>query len=71
MDIVERLRDRFVGWRENFDRDLKNEAADEIERLREQLKMSEQRFATLKEAYDKNRRRNIQLYGSKALGEKE
>ena len=35
MDIVERLRDRFVGWRENFDRDLKNEAADEIERLRE------------------------------------
>jgi hypothetical protein len=35
MDIVERLRDRFVGWRDNPDRDLKNEAADEIERLRE------------------------------------
>jgi len=35
MDIVEWLRDRFVGWRENFDRDLKNEAAAEIERLRE------------------------------------
>jgi chaperonin cofactor prefoldin len=43
---------------------------DEIERLRKQLEMSEQRFAALKEAYDKNRRRNIQLYGSKALGEK-
>ena len=43
----------------------------EIERLRKQLEMSEQRFSALKEAYDKNRRRNIQLYGSKALGEEE
>ena len=47
------------------------EAYDEIERLRVQLKMSEQRFAALKEAYDKNRRSSVQLYGSKALEEKE
>jgi hypothetical protein len=38
MDIVERLRDRFVGWRDNPDRDLKNEAADEIERLRQEFR---------------------------------
>jgi vancomycin resistance protein YoaR len=64
-DIVERLRD----YDENdlVSIEVMNEAADEIERLRGQLKMSEQRFATLKEAYDKNRRRNIQLYGSNKI----
>jgi hypothetical protein len=44
MDIVERLRDRFVGWRDNPDRDLKNEAADEIERLRKALKIAADGF---------------------------
>ena len=43
------------------------DARDEIERLRKQLEMSEKRFAALKEAYDKNRRRNIQLYGSNKI----
>ena len=65
MDIVKRLRAKppkgFVLS------PLMIEAADEIERLRKQLEMSEQRFATLKEAYDKNRRRNIQLYGSNKI----
>ena len=65
MDIVERLKAKppkgFVTS------PLMIEAADEIERLRKQLEMSEQRFAALKEAYDKNRRRNIQLYGSNKI----
>jgi len=60
-DIVEWLRSPHLATRES------HEAANEIERLRKQLEMSEQRFAALKEAYDKNRRRNIQLYGSNKI----
>ena len=38
-----------------------------IEKLEAALRMSEMRFETLKQAYDRLRIRNIQLYGSKAL----
>ena len=67
MDIVERLRAIPTYADFNAPQIIEHEAADEIERLRKQLEMSEQRFAALKEAYDKNRRRNIQLYGSNKI----
>lgn len=41
-----------------------------IEQLEKELRMSEMRFETLKQAYDQLRNRNIQLYGSSALEEK-
>lgn len=41
-----------------------------IEQLEKELQMSEMRFETLKQAYDRLRNRNIQLYGSDSLEEK-
>lgn len=67
MDIVERLR-AYDVHQQDFAMDCTIwQAANEIELLRKQLEMSEKRFAALKEAYDKNRRRNIQLYGSNKI----
>ena len=51
---------------------LRDESADRIEKLEAALDMSEKRFATLKDAWDTLRRRDMPpLYGSAALaGEK-
>ena len=62
---IERLQQR-DGFIAKLDKQIV-ERDDEIERLRKQLEMSEKRFAALKEAYDKNHRRNIQLYGSNKI----
>ena len=65
-DLVKRLRVCAA-----FDPD-QAEAADRIEKLEAALDMSEKRFATLKDAWDTLRRRDMPpLYGSAALaGEK-
>ena len=66
-DLVKQLRERsrqYVENEYNFDK----RAADRIEHLEIALDMSEKRFATLKDAWDTLRRRDMPpIYGSAAF----